>query len=64
MNLFDVSEEDYANNSKIRVKDSSFLAQKLQAEFAYGERISTILDVGCCTGYSTLELSARFPNVR
>ena len=64
MNLFDVPDEEYANKSRIRIRDASMLAQKIRAEFSRADQVTAILDIGCGTGYSTLELAARFPNAR
>lgn len=63
MNLFDVS-EDYACKSKIRTRDASTLAQKIRSEMKPGEQVATILDIGCGTGYTTLELATRFSKAR
>lgn len=64
MNLFDVPDEEYANKSRIRIRDASMLAQKIRAELPRAEQVAVILDIGCGTGYSTLELAARFPSAR
>jgi len=65
MNLFYVNDEDYANKCRIRMRDSSNLAQKIRSEYGTSDsQDCIILDIGCGTGYSTLELAARFPNAR
>ena len=64
MNLFDVPDEEYANKSRIRIRDASMLAQKIRSEVPKSDQLAVILDIGCGTGYSTLELAARFPNSR
>ena len=65
MNLFDISAKDYANKSKIRVRDAGMLAQKIRTELDHkNHQVNVIVDFGCGTGYSTLELAARFPTTR
>ncbi|KAJ6223628.1 hypothetical protein RDWZM_002173 [Blomia tropicalis] len=66
MNLFEISEDQYVSKSKLRVRDASMLAYKIGAEFlnSNDERGGVILDVGCGTGQSTLELAIRFQEFR